>query len=158
MSNAQFSPRASVVRVALIAIVAGLVSVAFVAPSRAAQQPCWQTVIADWSDGTIAGTYAISCYRQALQNMPEDVRIYSSASEDIARALAGRMHASRRTAVTSRGGGTKASARERITPLDDGDDRFGAPLIVGASLALLLAVLAAGAFVAGRRVRPARTP
>ena len=34
-----------------------------------------------------AGTYPVSCYRAALDQMPEDVRIYSSAESDIKRAL-----------------------------------------------------------------------
>ena len=47
-------------------------------------------LVDDWADGAISNLYPISCYRQALQNMPEDVRLYSNASDEINRALAGR--------------------------------------------------------------------
>ena len=59
--------------------------------------PCWQTVVTDWSDGRIDGTYPMGCYRQALQAMPEDIRLYSSAVDDIQRALARRVRATSRT-------------------------------------------------------------
>ena len=56
-----------------------------------AEEACWQKLVTDWSDGAISNLYPISCYRQALANMPEDVRLYSSASDDINRALSGRV-------------------------------------------------------------------
>ena len=68
-----------------------LFAVVALAPATAsAQEPCWEALVADWSDGAISNLYPIGCYRQALKNMPEDVRLYSSASDDINRALAGR--------------------------------------------------------------------
>jgi hypothetical protein len=45
-------------------------------------------VVTDWSDGRIDGTYPVHCYHEALQRLPEDVRLYSSAEDDIRHALA----------------------------------------------------------------------
>jgi hypothetical protein len=44
-------------------------------------------VITDWRDGRIDGTYSAKCFRQALEDLPEDLRIYGSAEADIIRAL-----------------------------------------------------------------------
>ncbi len=52
-----------------------------------AAQSCGTRVLDDWRDGRIDGTYSVSCYRQALAHLPEDVRVYSTAQADITRAL-----------------------------------------------------------------------
>jgi hypothetical protein len=53
-----------------------------------AGSPCWQTVINDWADNArVDGRYPIHCYRDALRNLPEDMRAYSSAPDDIERAM-----------------------------------------------------------------------
>jgi hypothetical protein len=57
------------------------------APSAA----CSTRLIHDWSDGAIDRTYPIRCYRSALASLPADLRIYSSAPEDIAHALSSRL-------------------------------------------------------------------
>jgi hypothetical protein len=58
-------------------------------PAAAAHKPaCWQLLLNDWYDGRIDGTYPIHCYRDALRHLPSDVDTYSSAREDIQRALA----------------------------------------------------------------------
>jgi hypothetical protein len=66
--------------------VAVLAAVALGAPAQAA--PCWEAVVEDWYDNSrVDRTYPIHCYREALRNLPEDMRAYSSAPEDIARAM-----------------------------------------------------------------------
>jgi hypothetical protein len=63
-----------------------LAAVALGAPAQAA--PCWEAVVEDWYDNSrVDRTYPIHCYREALTNLPEDMRAYSSAPEDIARAM-----------------------------------------------------------------------
>ena len=57
------------------------------APSASAATPCWKRLVNDWYDGRIDRTYPISCYREAIRNLPRDVDEYSSAREDIQRAL-----------------------------------------------------------------------
>jgi hypothetical protein len=59
--------------------------------SVSAATPCWQAVIADWAnDGRIEGAYAPACYRQAMQNAPTDLKVYSSVEDDLQSALARR--------------------------------------------------------------------
>ena len=41
----------------------------------------------DWYDGRIDGTYPRHCYSDALNHLPADVQTYSSAHDDILRAL-----------------------------------------------------------------------
>jgi hypothetical protein len=48
---------------------------------------CGDAVVADWSDGRIDATYSTRCYLDALDSLPEDMRAYTSAPDDIARAL-----------------------------------------------------------------------
>jgi hypothetical protein len=52
---------------------------------------CTSRLLADWSDGRIDGTYPVRCYRDALRSLPTDLRMYSSASDDIAQALSRRI-------------------------------------------------------------------
>jgi hypothetical protein len=66
------------------AILAGLF--AFAAPARAVSG-CASAVIRDWNTGHLDASYAPACYREALSELPEDIRIYSSAENDINRAL-----------------------------------------------------------------------
>jgi hypothetical protein len=48
-------------------------------------------VIDDWYDnGRVDGTYALHCYDDAIEILPRDVRDYSSAKDDIQRALQNR--------------------------------------------------------------------
>lgn len=56
------------------------------APAAAADS-CGRKVIDDWWDGRIDGTYELRCYDEAIKILPRDVRDYSSAEEDIKRAL-----------------------------------------------------------------------
>ena len=56
-------------------------------PRAQAAAPCWKTLLNDWYDGRIDGTYPVHCYRDALKHLPADVQTYSSAHDDILRAL-----------------------------------------------------------------------
>ena len=56
-------------------------------PRAQAATPCWKTLLNDWYDGRIDGTYPVHCYRDALKHLPADVQTYSSAHDDILRAL-----------------------------------------------------------------------
>ena len=63
------------------------------APARPAGaeslEACAQRVIRDWySGGRVDRVYPLPCYRAAIRSLPEDVRQYSNADRDIARALA----------------------------------------------------------------------
>ncbi len=59
------------------------------APAMAAgASSCAKQVIADWYDnGRVDKQYELRCYREAVKSIPVDVLDYSSAKEDIERAL-----------------------------------------------------------------------
>src|SRR5688500_10436494 len=80
--------RAVRVLVLLAALAAGFVTLlTFAAPAEAAKS-CGRAVIDDcYDDGRVDGTYALHCYDDAIDILPRDVRDYSSAKEDIQRAL-----------------------------------------------------------------------
>ena len=71
----------------LLALVAAAVVAGGTAGTAAAAQPCWKKLINDWYDGRIDNAYPVKCYRKAIANLPRDVEEYSSAREDIRRAL-----------------------------------------------------------------------
>ena len=60
-------------------------------PASAAKS-CGKKVVDDWyADGRVDGTYPAHCYDDAIEILPRDVRDYSSAAEDIGRALQNRL-------------------------------------------------------------------
>ena len=71
------------------AIAAGL---AHGAPPQGAlgeSQGCADAVVGDWSDnGRVDDLYPLRCYGAAIEELPPDVRDYSSATDEINRALA----------------------------------------------------------------------
>ncbi len=72
----------------LLAVFAAMLAVA--SPAGAAST-CGRAVIDDWYDnGRVDGTYALHCYDDAIETLPRDVRDYSSAKDDIQRALQAR--------------------------------------------------------------------
>jgi hypothetical protein len=74
----------------LIAMAVGLMALAWTG-AAGASQTCASRLLADWEDGRIDQIYPVSCYRQALAELPEDVRVYSTAQADITRALQARI-------------------------------------------------------------------
>lgn len=74
---------------ALLALVAlGLVAAAASSEPAAAASACAKRVVDDWFDnGRVDNLYPLYCYRQAIKSLPGDARDYSSAEEDIRRAL-----------------------------------------------------------------------
>lgn len=69
-----------------------LATLLVLATPAAAAKSCGRAVIDDWyEDGRVDGTYALHCYDDAIDALPRDVRDYSSAKEDIQRALQARM-------------------------------------------------------------------
>jgi hypothetical protein len=74
----------------LIAMAVGLMALAWTG-AAGASRTCASRLLADWEDGRIDQIYPVSCYRQALADLPEDVRVYSTAQADITRALQARI-------------------------------------------------------------------
>lgn len=76
-------------KVALLAalVAAGYAGAAIHAAPAQAATPCWKLLLNDWYDGRIDHVYPVHCYREALKHLPSDVSTYSSAHDDILRAL-----------------------------------------------------------------------
>jgi hypothetical protein len=77
--------------ISLVFVAAGDVERPKVAARATVQVPCHEALLADWSDGRIDGTYPVRCYRAALDALPADLEVYSSAADDIAHALSKRI-------------------------------------------------------------------
>jgi hypothetical protein len=143
-------------------VLAAFASVLFVtAPSASAAPSCGRQVIDDWyDDGRIDGSYALHCYDDAIEILPRDVRDYSSAKEDIQRALQAKLRGDEPPAATtdpSPNTGTDKddpvttppntppgkdpppdSGPEASPPLGDSASSVPLPLLILAGLALLL--------------------
>lgn len=79
-----------------------VLALAILAPSTTASAavPCRVKIYNDWlTDGKIATTYPIACYRDALKNVHTDAAIYSSLKDDIRAAMQGAL--ARRNGHTS---------------------------------------------------------
>jgi len=155
---------------ALIALTAGLALAALMPGRAVAATPCWKQVLNDRSQGRAIGVYPLHCYRDAIRNLPEDLRDYSSAADDINAALQAQIaHRVNRTTQISPPAGSKrdnrsatghdpsASAyRRAIDNLGTSNaDAVPIPLLVLASLGAALIALAAGLTVT-KRVRALR--
>jgi len=118
-------------------------------PASAAAKPCWRQVLQDWTNGGIQARYRASCYAEALQNLPTDVRLYSDAGDEIRRAMLSVL----REGPTSGGGAGQGRAAEprsleTLTPQEADRGARKLPLPILAALTLALTLLAAG--VVGR--------
>jgi hypothetical protein len=147
----------------------------------AAATPCWKALLNDWYDGRIDQTYASHCYTEAISHLPSDVQTYSSAREDILRALQSAKARARKaghavgpnTLIPPAAGGkggkgpggsgpsaTDANRRKGIAKVADklnpgGASSLPVPLLVLGGLALVL-VAAGGAGLVVKRVQARR--
>jgi hypothetical protein len=139
--------------------------------TAAAKTPCWKQVLNDWSNGRTIGVYPLHCYRDAIRNLPEDLRDYSSAADDIQAALQAQIGKRTTRSLQSENGGAKAAAkkgerlkagpprsayRRAIDNLGTSNaDSLPIPLLVLASLGGFLLALAA-AMTSAKRIRALR--
>jgi hypothetical protein len=140
-------------RIAILGALAA--TIALLAPGRAAAAPCWKQIVNDWSaDGKIDKTYPVHCYREALANLPEDVRDYTSLGDDIQTALQATL------VGKHRGGGGPfrgLQGHDASSLAPSNADSLPLPLLVLAGLAALL--LAAGtAGGVARKLESRRVP
>jgi hypothetical protein len=153
--------------VALIFCTSALALGVAAAPASAAV-PCWKALINDWYDGRIDQTYPAACYTDAIQHLPQDVDTYSSAKDDIRRALLASLrhgdpptydpNAAAAGASGSSGDGSHGFLYRTIEWL--GPSNAGAiplPLLILAGVAFLLLAAAGGSFV-NRRLQARRLP
>jgi hypothetical protein len=162
---------------------AGLASVALLGaaaqPARAASKattPCWKVLLNDWYDGRIDGTYPRHCYNDALKHLPADVSTYSSAHDDILRALQSAIAKQRKagknvgpnTLIAAPGGPRKGGSqtdttqtgRKQGTGLADrlnpgSPSSLPVPLLILGGLALVL-VAAGGVGLVAKRIQARR--
>lgn len=110
---------------------------ALLAPGTASASSCGDKVVADWRDnGRIDGTYAPKCYRAAVHTLPEDVLVYSSAKNDITRALQGRV---------------EKSAAANTSADSAGSSGYRLPLLILGTLAFVMLAAGLAADVVVRR-------
>jgi hypothetical protein len=108
-----------------LAALATLLAVLAVAAPAGAAASCGRQVIDDWyDDGRVDGTYALHCYDDAIEALPRDVRDYSSAKEDIERALQARLRGKPAPAATEDPSPTAEDPKDPDTsvPSEDPDD------------------------------------
>jgi len=118
----------------LLALATLLGALVFAATGQA-QTSCSSALLRDWRDGRIDGTYPVACYRTALAQLPEDLRIYSSAESDIKRALLARSQATL---------AAPAKAQKRTPATAGGGDHGVSPLLVLAIAGAILALTGSG--------------
>lgn len=166
---------------ALLAAVAAAVSAPAAQASPAALQQatssCWLDVINDWLDNNqVDGLYNVACYTQAIQHLNSlpDVKGYSSAIDDIHRALLAALHQEHgdgpggslggggdnsSSGPSSGPGGGSGPSNPSSGPTSGSKAPFGGtasatsvplPLIVLGGLAVLLALAALGTWLARR--------
>lgn len=135
--------------VVLIPVLAGLLSLVSTG-SAGAGVACQEAVLRDWSDGRIDRTYPVECYRATLRGLPEDLRVYSSAEDDINRALRARI-----TAPAPKKSGRQLSSRSAAAPAKQ-PSATPSDTEVAAPIPLLALAGVAIVFLAGTSARLAR--
>jgi hypothetical protein len=129
--------------------IAGLVAAALAAlapTGAAAASNCGDAVLQEWSSGGIRRAFPLRCYGEALKRMPQDIRSYSTAADDIQRALLARQRAK----------GKKPGAQSLGAPAPTAASRSSSamPFAILGAVGLALLLLAAGtAGVAIRKLR-----
>jgi hypothetical protein len=157
-----------------IVVLAGIVMAVLVSTpgtGAAGTKDCVAAILEDWRNGPIGGHYSPECYRAALASLPEDMRIYSTASDDIESALHVRLAA----LAGQRARTAKATKRKRVLSVRrhaghvarnanrrparaalagdvPGDAAFPVPVVVAAAAAAVLVGLA-GVSQAARLMR-----
>jgi hypothetical protein len=165
----------------LLAALLAAAAAAFAAPAaqaapaalQQATSHCWLDVINDWlNNNQVDGTYAIPCYTQAIQQLSArpDIAGYSSAIDDIHRALLAAIRQDRNSGPPTGGASPGANGSPNgIAPGGGGKNGGNGgggliggiggpssatsvplPLIVLGALAILLALAALGTWLARR--------
>lgn len=68
-----------------VAVLAVLVFVGSASASTS-RADCGDAVLDDWTRGTLGAGYSPDCYEKAIDALPEDLRAYTTAADDITRA------------------------------------------------------------------------
>jgi hypothetical protein len=157
---------------ALLAVCAVFAALTVTSAPASAAVPCWKALLNDWYDGTINNVYPIPCYHQAIQHLPLDVSVYSSARQDIERALQRALATQRTshktvTAITpttpvpnkgstgTTGTTTTTPVKKKRSPVSQairditpgGPGSFPLPLLILGLLAILLVLAGVGGLI-----------
>lgn len=127
---------------ALVLAIAVLTAFAGCGYPVAAKPGCADDVLDDWTRGTLGSAYPQDCYQSAIEALPEDLRAYTTAADDISRAA----NAASRDEV---------SARQLAASPVENDDLRAFPFQV-VLIAVFAAALVAGG-VAASLIRRRRT-
>lgn len=156
------------VRPLSVAVALCAASLAVANPASAATA-CWKNVLTDSYDGRLDRTYPVRCYGVALRHVPADVDAYTSASDDIRRALLAALtpgsasassDSTRKTATSAR---RLAASETAVAPVGAlAADRAPAKTIRSPSVVLGIAAgvitcTAVARFLVHRRRRPGST-
>ena len=115
-----------------LVLVAAFAALLVLAAPAAAAKSCGRQVIDDWyEDGRVDGTYALHCYDDAIDSLPRDVRDYSSAKEEIQRALQSRKRGKPAPPAKTDPTPGETSATPPDEPGDEPTDTSGAPPSTG---------------------------
>ena len=113
----------------------------------AARPACAEAVLDDWTAGTLDSSHSPECYEAAIDALPEDLRAYTTAADDITRA----------EITASRAADENVAPRRLAGEPVAGDDSLRAfpteVVVLGAVLAVLVSGGLAAALVRRRRER-----
>ena len=129
----------------MMVAVAALTVLAFAGSASAStsRTDCADAVLDDWTRGTLGSGYSPDCYERAVDALPEDLRAYTTAADDITRAG---IAASRAADV-----GTASRSARRLPDAPVADDQLRAfpteVAVLGGVLAVILPAGLAAALV-----------
>jgi hypothetical protein len=129
----------------MMVAVAALTVLAFAGSGSAStsRTDCADAVLDDWTRGTLGSGYSPDCYERAVDALPEDLRAYTTAADDITRAG---IAASRAADV-----GTASRSARRLADTPVADDQLRAfpteVAVLGGVLAVILPAGLAAALV-----------
>jgi hypothetical protein len=135
----------------LVAAVAAACLAACTTPAGASAAGCGGAVLQAWAKGKLTTAYPVHCYQSALDAMPEDMRSYTSAPDDIQRTLLAKLRPGDRATARH-----DSARREALSAT--GVDAFSRstgiprPLVALAGIGVLL-VVTGSAGLAVRRLR-----
>jgi hypothetical protein len=137
--------------VAVVVVCVAAVALAAPGAAKAERPACAEAVLDDWTRGTLDSSYSPECYQAAIDALPEDLRAYTTAADDIRRAA---IAASRRANVPLT---TGKLASRRIASESAGSDPLRAfPTEVAVLGAVLVALVSTGLAAAVLRWRRSR--
>ena len=132
-----------------VPLVVGLAALAF-GGSAHGGTACADAVLDDWTRGTLGSGYAPECYEAAIDALPEDLRAYTTAADDITRAA---IAANRNEDVVATG---SQSDRQLADTPAEGDELRSFPTEVAVLAGLLTVLFSCGLAAALLRRRRGR--